>query len=325
MSVQIIPRSKLDVDKWDELIADSQTGTVQSLSWYIDVLTEGKWQACVSIDDGNGSWQGGMPLFETRKMGNIFSRQPMLSKYWGVHLRVPANNTDTYPRLHHYKKVSAEILKVVVERAKVLDYFTGIEPAYSAEYLFTGLNAALRVSYMLDLEIGLEALRKGYSKTVRKRIRKLSQQGFHNKIVDGSKDLEQVLLANKEEGTMPIPSRAIEPIKALSTKALEKGSGFFLSTYAENGDLAAAGFFVHDKKWTHFISGYVHPVFRKENAMTLLVDGALEEAQKRSEKFDFFGSSIESIEAFFRSFGPSPVSYYRIIKAKFPFSLIWKG
>jgi hypothetical protein len=36
--------------------------------------------------------------------------------------------------------------------------------------------------------------------------------------------------------------------------------------------------------------------------------------------FDYFGSMIEGIERYFRSFGAVPVPYYRVRKLRFPFS-----
>lgn len=324
MSVKIYSRAQLDVEQWDELVQHSDTGTVQALSWYIDTLTDGKWLACVYADEKTGQWQGVMPLFETRKMGNIFSRQPILSKYWGTIIREP-EETGVYQQLHFYKKVSTDLLKAGVSRTAVFDYFTGLMPSYPGSYLFEGLKASLRLTYVLNLNEGLDALRMGYSKTVRKRIRKLSERGFRNEFVDSMNDLEKVLMANKSDGTMPIPVNAIPPLKRLIGQAQEHQKGFLISTFSPSGALAAAGFFVFDERTTHFISGYVHPDYRKENAMTLLVDGAIQEAVNHSSKFDFFGSSIESIESFFRSFGPSPVAYYRVIRAKFPFSLVWNG
>lgn len=324
MSIVKVHRKHLDTHKWDQLIQSSYTGTVQAETWYIDLLTEGNWWACCLVQDTTEEWQAVMPLYESKKMGNVFSRQPLLSKYWGVLVKRLPDDSGEYQRASHVKKCMQELLKVNLERTAVLDYFTGISPIYPLEYQWQNVSLGSRFTYVLPLQPEMTALRSQYSKSVRKRIRKLSDAGFTNRFHTNSTHLEQVLMANVAEGRSLVPQNAVEPLKKLSEKALELEKGFFLSTFSPSGELAAAGFWVHNQEYVHFISGYVMPAFRKENVMSLMVDRAIDHSRSLSKSFDFFGSSIESIETFFRSFGARPLPYYRIIKAKFPFSLIWK-
>lgn len=324
MSIVKVHRKHLDTHKWDQLIQNSYTGTVQAEAWYIDLLTDGNWWACCLVQDKTEEWLAAMPLYESKKMGNVFSRQPLLSKYWGVMVRRLPSGSGEYQKASHVKKCMQELLKLNLDRSVVLDYFTGISPVYPLEYQWQKVSLGCRFTYVLSLKHEMSELRSQYSKSVRKRIRKLTDAGYRNRFHTNATHLEQVLMMNVAEGRDLVPQNAIAPLKKLSEKALELERGFFLSTFSPSGELAAAGFWVHNQEYTHFISGYVMPEFRKDNVMSLLVDGALEHSRSLSKSFDFFGSSIESIETFFRSFGARPLPYYRIIKAKFPFSLIWK-
>lgn len=324
MSIIRVHRKHLDTSKWDNLIENSYSGTVLSQAWYIDLLTDSNWWAYCSVQEGKEDWLAGMPLYESKKMGNVFSRQPLLSKYWGVQVRKLDNNPGDYQEMNHVKKCMDELLQVNMDRIAVFDYFTGIDPIYPLEYQWKGAQLGSRFTYVLSLEKDIDGLRKEYSKSVRKRVRKLGEAGFTNKLHHNAEHLEQVLMANVAEGRDLVPKNAIAPLKRLSEMALKLEKGFFLSTYSPDGKLAAAGFWVYNKQYVHFISGYVMPEFRKDNVMSLLVDYALERSISLSHSFDFFGSSIESIETFFRSFGALPRPYYRVIKAKFPFNLIWK-
>jgi len=324
MSVVAKTRKMLDTEKWDELMENCSTGTILTASWYIDILSNHNWLAYISVDDHTGQWLAAIPVFLSNKMQNVFSRQPLLSKYWGVHVRQKATVVNgAYEQIHFEKAQMALLLEKALNVA-VFDYFSGINPVYVPEYQWQNVSLGTRFTYTIDLGRGIEQIRTEYAKTVRKKTNKLRQDGFVNRLAINSKDLEEMLVANIKAGKNLIPANAIEPLKKLSKKAYEKDSGFFLSTYSAENELAAAGFFLYNKRYTHFISGYVHPKFRQQNAMNLLVDGALNRACGLSQKFDFFGSSIESIESFFRSFGSVPEPYYRLIKAKFPFNLIWK-
>lgn len=324
MSIVRIHRKHLDTAKWDQVVENAYGGTVLAESWYIDLLTEGNWWATIFVQEGKEEWLAVMPLYETKRMGNVFSRQPLLSKYWGVIVKKLNGAPDDLKKMNHVKKCMEALLAVNLDRAAVLDYFTGINPVYPLEYQWKGVQLGVRFTYMLSMERSIDDLRKGYSKSVRKRIRKLSESGFTNRLHHNSEHLEQVLMANVAEGRDLVPKNAIAPLKMLSEQALKLDKGFFLSTYSPEGRLAAAGFWVYNAQHVHFISGYVMPEFRKDNVMSLLVDHAIERSKSLSAAFDFFGSSIESIETFFRSFGALPIPYYRVIKAKFPFNLIWK-
>jgi len=325
MRIVKVHRNHLDTTRWDDLINNSFSGSVQAESWYIDTVTEDNWWACCVENDQNGELIAGIPLYESKKMGNVFSRQPLLSKYWGVHVRKPLDDSlSTYQKIHFVKKHMTDLVKVNFERVAVFDYFTGIDPVYPQEYEWQKAKLGYRFTYTLSFEDGIENVRAGYSKSVKKRIRKLRDSGFQSRLHHNSEHLEQVLMANAEEGRSLVPTGAVEPLTKLSEIAVEKERGFFLSTYNANGDLAAAGFWVHDNRYAYFMSGYVMPEFRKEQVMSLLVDDSIERSSKIAGGYDFFGSSIESIESFFRSFGSEPKPYFRIIKAKFPFNLVWK-
>ncbi|MBI1185167.1 hypothetical protein GC194_12905 [bacterium] len=323
MPVEKLHRRHLNTEKWDELIAHSNTGTVFCQSWYIDLLTSGNWQAWVNINDKTGEWLAGIPVYEKQKMFNTFSRQPLLSKYWGVQVR-RFQAQSAYDTIHYYKSAMAPLVQAATQNAAVFDYFSGIEPVYVPEYQWHGVSVGARFTYMLHLQQGIDELRKGYSKTVRKRINKLKQQGFVNKPFHDFSHVMDMLDANHKTGKQLIPAAAVHMLKGLSKVAYEKQQGFFLSTYSPQNEVVAAGFFIFNQQYTHFLNGYVHPQFRQQNAMNLLVDGALEQAANHSDSFDFYGSSIEGIEAFFRSFGASPTAYYHLLKTKFPFNLIWK-
>ncbi|MFY0674918.1 MAG: GNAT family N-acetyltransferase [Bacteroidia bacterium] len=321
MTVNFLDSTKIDAQKWDYLIHRSDNPSVCAEYWFITQLTKGKWYAYISTNK-NGDWEAAMPVFNSKKMGNTFSRQPLLSKYWGV--IVKKQNVGLYKQISFAKEHYASILNKANECA-VLDYFTGINPTYAAQYSFEKINLNPRFTYLLNFEEGIESLREGYSKTVRKKVNKLKRDGFENVLKQDSNDLEQMLVLNLEEGRELVPAQAINPLKELSVKASELGKGFFLSTLSPQKEVAAAGFFLLNEHYCHFLSGYVNPKYRQQNVMNLLVDGALNRCSTRTKKFDFFGSNIESIEAFFRSFGAYPATYYRIVNAKFPFNLIWKA
>ncbi|MBI3141263.1 MAG: GNAT family N-acetyltransferase [Bacteroidetes bacterium] len=323
MKVEIISRKNLDPVAWDAFVEQCPGATVAVASWFIDTVTHGQWEATIAIDQ-QGVWQGVMPLYTQRKLGQALSRQPFASRYWGVLVpRWPHDAEGNYKRLHRINGLMGALLPPVLGRAAVFDYMSEIDPEYAPGYAWQGIELLPRFTYLLPLQHDMAQVRAGYSKSVRKNIQKLANDGFINRLAHTADEVVQALEANLKEGRQLVPPQAVPVLAGLANTAVQAHHGFLLSTYAPDGQLAAAGFFAHNEHYTHFMSGYALPMYRSMHVMNLLVDGALEKAAQLSRCFDFYGSSIAPIESFFRSFGPSPHVYYRLRKIKFPQSLIW--
>jgi hypothetical protein len=215
------------------------------------------------------------------------------------------------------------LLPKVLGRVAVFDYLSDINPEYAPGYAWQGIELLPRFTYLLPLQHDMAQVRAGYSKSVRKNIQKLTNEGFVNRLTDNANEVLAALEANLKDGRQLVPPQAVPVLGELANTAIQARHGFLLSTYTPHGQLAAAGFFAHNEHYAHFMSGYALPEYRAMHVMNLLVDGALEKSAQLSPCFDFYGSSIAPIESFFRSFGPSPHVYYRLRKIKFPQSLIW--
>lgn len=323
MKVEIIHRRNLDPGAWDAFVQECPGATVAVASWFVDTVTNGRWEAAIAIDH-QGVWQGAIPLYTEMKLGQALSRQPFASRYWGLMVpRSPSVAEGNYKRLHRINGIMGLLLPEVLRRPAVFDYMSVIEPEYAPGYAWQGLELLPRFTYLLPLLQDMAPMRAAYAKSVRKNIQKLTNEGFVNRLTNTADEVLAALEANHKGGRNLVPPQAMPLLAHLANTAVSLQKGFLLSTYSPDGQLAAAGFFAHNELYTHFLSGYALPEYRSMHVMNLLVDGALERAASHSRCFDFYGSSIAPIESFFRSFGPSPHVYYRLRKIKFPQSLIW--
>src|SRR5690606_37687907 len=110
------------------------------------------------------------------------------------------------------------------------------------------------------------------------------------------------------------PASYFQDYRNLQNACAARGQCFMLSAFNEQGKGIASSLFLQDSHTTYFLSGIVSPVYRQSAAMPLLVAEAIKKAAETTQNFDFLGSMMESIESFFRSFGPKPVPYITVKK-----------
>ena len=96
---------------------------------------------------------------------------------------------------------------------------------------------------------------------------------------------------------------------------------------AEDGAGAIHGgvFLLHDYRTTYCLMGGTDPELRDSQALSLLLWEAIKYASTVSERFDFEGSMIQSVEGFFRSFGSTRKTYYAITKKSSRFEMAWQA
>lgn len=77
-----------------------------------------------------------------------------------------------------------------------------------------------------------------------------------------------------------------------------------------DGKEEAVLWIITDDKWSYnFMSG-VRDEARSLQPGTLLLHRAIRDAMEKQQSFDFFGSSIPSIQRYVRSWGAEPISYW---------------
>lgn len=180
-----------------------------------------------------------------------------------------------------------------------LDYWTPLS--------WHGFTQTTRTTWRIDSGRSIEAVRSGMRKGTRGALRAAERDGL--RVVDG--DVEDLLaacaatFARQDVGA--VPARAT--LDALAQAAITQGAGEIRAVRTQTGDLASAGLFVFDDRWTwNLANGRIDSV-DAVGAPTLLLDDAIERALVRGTGFDFEGSMLRPVERFVRSFGGRPIAY----------------
>lgn len=316
MEVSLLDNRDIDLEAWNDLLEKSAQSSVFVKPWFLDVVTNGSWQAYVAKSQ-NG-YEGVMPIFNTQKGLFSLSRQPRFSKYWGIINRQLQGN---YPQLHHAKQVYQAILGKASGAYAMFDYVFSPDAVYPQQAQWMNYSLTPYFTYKLDLQ-NIEEMRKGYSKTVRKKVRKLDAQAFILREEEDGSSVIAALQANREVGKQIFEGRFDELLKQIVQTGYAEGAARIFSLFTPGGKLASSGFVLLDKHSAYLLSAYAMPNFRNQGVMNIWMDKVFQELAPTHKVFDFFGSGIESIEAFFRSFGAQSHTYFRVRQLKFPLNII---
>lgn len=314
MEVVWLASGDVDRAQWNALLNSSSQKSPFVEPWFLDVVTNKAWSALV-VQVG-AKYVGAMPLFSEKKMGFTLSRQPIFSKYWGI---ISLSQEMGYKALHDAKHVTQLLLAECERRFSLVDYQVSPTMVYPQQAIWHQFSLIPMFTYCLELT-DMDWMRKGYSKTVRKRIKKAQPQFVFNQENEMLTVLEALDLTRKA-GKNIVDERFDGLLIKIGETALKNGIGNIFSLRTEEGDLACSGLLLHDAEKVYFLSGYTVPTYRQDGVMALWLDHVFEYYHSSHSVFDFMGSSVESIEAFFRSFGAHPKTYFRMRKARFPFNL----
>ncbi|HEX4888164.1 MAG TPA: GNAT family N-acetyltransferase [Luteibaculaceae bacterium] len=100
-------------------------------------------------------------------------------------------------------------------------------------------------------------------------------------------------------------------LRQLILTSLQRGRGMVTGCFDGN-ELLACGYFLESDQRAVYIKGSTSAEGQQKGAMYVLMDHALATYTGRKSVFDFGGSSIESIADFFKKFGATDHTYYRV-------------
>lgn len=311
--------SAINRKEWDEGLQNSREGMLYLLSGFMDQVAPG-WSAIEVRRDGK--LMAGMPLFIKKKWGLQYAFQAPFAQFWGIWTDSKYYpGTTVYKDVSHYRKVQKAIIDAIPPGIRLFNYNFSPEYNYPLPFHWHGYELRQRITYHLDLNIEEEALHKDLASDLRYDLRR-------NADVETSLSLEPdhlLALVRKNRTTskelMPQEWEAI--LHKLSKWLLQSGNGEIRTAHKEGKLIAAALIGKYQDKRAYLASA-IEPEYRNSGVMVkLLWDCILHAKAENAALFDFEGSMIESIEAFFRGFSASPKSYLNIQKNNLPLLLRW--
>jgi len=302
--------SESDYCLWDRLAEDSPHATVFHQSWWLRV-SAAAFRILVVRDDG-GRIIGGIPLTYKRLAGLDLIHAPALTPYMGPIFDL-SGARGTCEQLHLMRHYGEALARAIGP----FDCFRCMAAACAPDlqgFLWAGFRISLAYTFRFFAQQTIDEITKGMTRTHLQKLSKARRLKLTMTRDDGIETLLELRqLAYRRKGVRVRPDDDI--VRRLWKAACEHDQANLYVARTESGYPVAGLLTVHDKRATYQIVSGFHPEFSDVPGQNLALWTALHDALTAGRDFDFEGSSLRGVEAFYRRWGCSAVPVWRIERA----------
>lgn len=305
----LLPRSEINDERWNELIAKSEHGVAYAHSWYLDIVCD-NWNALVWPSADN--YQIVMPLPIMRKWKIEVVQQPLFCQYLG---------------LFSIDKISGQQLYLFLKKFSSSFFYISsynFHPDHTAIlrdvwHQFPIFEVKQNHTYWLSLSDSLPDIQLKYSSD---RNANLKLAAKFDWIIKSGNDIQPLIQLFKDHHASGISGgvsdKAYDILSRLFKKLKMYGDAevFFAE---KGGEIHAGALFVRTGKKVIFLFNAADVMGRKGNARTILLDLYFRSNAGKPMIFDFESPEKKSIANFYKSFGAYQVPYFSIRKNDLPF------
>lgn len=277
--------------------------------WWLEAVAPGRWGE--ALVERQGEVVARLPYVRRHKLGLTVLTQAPQTRFVGPWLR---------PSEGKYEKRLAterELMDELIAQLPPFDVYRGNfapEVTNWLPFYWAGFDATVRYTYRLDGLGDPDRLWGELGGNVRSRVRRAAKD------VEIRTDvcLDDVLRINRrifERQGMGAPF-AEELGRRLDEACRARGARQIVAAVDAQERVQAALYLVHDATTTYLLFGGTDPEYRSSGVNSLVVWEAIRRAGAVSQRFDFCGSMIESVERVNRSFGARQVPYFFVSRTR---------
>ena len=272
--MKFLEKENIDFRKWDLTIANSRTENIFCYSWYLEATAK-NWGGLISED-----YNTILPVPYSSKLGVKQIYQPAFTRELDI------IGTDfTWD----------DALSVLASQ------FKGIQFRNSSQSLLDQQEE--RTHQFLDLTSNYKL------STNAKRLIKKGKDQFTIEVTDNPHELINLFKATAFSKIDSISEGDLVTLSNLMKAAMATNHCEILQLH-DNKKTIAAGCFLKDKKRITYLKGAATDEAKKNGAMYVLINHALEKYKSNFDVFDFGGSDIENVANFYKKFGATDRTYY---------------
>jgi hypothetical protein len=271
------------------------------------------WHYACSVD-GEGVLRGVLPYQLKKRWGLSFLTPPPLSPRLGPYLVYPANCVTIRQRQDFQFKVLTDLANNLPDVAYARIHWP-YELNYGLPWQQLGWQQSVRYSYVLDLSLPMETIFAHFKSSLRNKIRKAERLLRVVETTDYQPVFRLTQLDFQHRG---VANQISESLMArLDAAAASASARKIWLAKDENDRVHAAIWLLFDGQCAYNLFLGSDPELRSSGASTLVLWQAIQWSKQQGlSHFDFEGSQLPGIEAFFRSFGGQAQPYYQFTKIK---------
>lgn len=285
------------VDEYRNWAASCQHLPLFHQPWWLDVVAKNTWTIALAKNT-EGKIIGVMPLLPVKKWGIKGYDMPALTPYLGPWYDFPAGmkRANRYALEH---ELQAQLLSAL---PSAWFFRQRWHPALvnALGFRWWGYQLGIKYTYCIDLIQGdWEA---GFTPALRNNIRNAHQVYYISTATDPG-DFYALSEQNFSAQKMKMPYSQALFLQVYEAVGKHAAGTLYWAIRKENGAKEAAILVLRDQQWAYLLASARSPKAHN-GAVALLIEQAIKDAQGQAlEVFDFEGSSLKGVEAFFRQFG----------------------
>lgn len=271
----------------------------------------GNQMQALGIFANGGEMVGGLSLYQERRWGfRIFRRAPF-TPTCGPFVAVKSRNPVA---ILEERRKAMECMVDYLEREAPGICMLPLDRKISdaLPFFWRGYKVVPNYTYLLDLTVPLDQIRKNMSPIRRNDISKAARDGLTVRKISDMGVVRDLVLATFGRQQKFVDRACLEAI--LFRYANPSNSFAFIACRDEKP--ISACFIVHDSQTAYYLLGGYRAEDRHHGAGALAVMEAIRHSQELGLRtFDFEGSVMPPIERFFRGFGGRLTPYFTVNKA----------
>lgn len=286
-SIQYLTRKEINIDKWDNCIANSSNGLIYAYSYYLDAMCT-NWDAIVI-----NNYEAVMPLPWRKKYGLRYIYQAAFIQRLGIFGNYVFDTVDSI-----YKEAGK--------------YFSFIHYNISEQVQLPKIQLKKKQNFIVDLNKPYQDIKSSYDIDCIRNIKKAEERGccFTNKI-------STVDLINNYRTAYGLKNKVIQDddyqrFTNLLEELKKRDALELLGVKNKEGLLIYSAAIFKDTRRLYYILGAPTSEGRQKRATYFFLDHLLQLKAGRVLLFDFEGSDLPNVAAFYRKFGPQTEFYYEL-------------
>lgn len=301
----------LDKGKYTDWAAMQENMPVFFRPWYLDcVCIHGQWDAILATSD-KGQIEGALVFYTVKRYGRPFIIMPPLTPFGGIWI-APSNASKYTYKIQKESRIISKLLEAIPK--DVVLYRQSFWHSYKnwLPFYWKAFEQTTRYTFIIN---DLKSWSLNDTATnVRNKINKASAT-LNVSFTDDTK-----LVYNQVNNIMTkkgLPLIWSHPFFADLDKAVLQHAYRLILTVTDNDNrLHASAYIIIDKDTAYLMMLGSDPVLRQSGAIPLVIYHAILAAAEYVNKFDFEGSSMESLFDLFSGFGGQMTPFYSIYRTK---------
>lgn len=272
------------------------------------------------IFDSRETLIGAFNLLHTRIYGLRYLKNPLCTPHNAL---IYTNKAETVYKRNAFEKSLHTSIAAFLKTQKVSVIQFGLAPEIRdvQPYLWGGFKVSPSYTYQLNLDMEQDQILAGFDSKLRSDIVKAQKDGVTVEKTEDFISVGALVRRSLDRRPMTEDGRRIERILSEYPKT---GKSFAIAAN-RNGRMIAAVYCVFDSTTAYYILGGYDPDQKQRGAAAFALQGAILHARSLGLKiFDFEGSMVPSIEAFFRGFGGELVPRFTVHRAWLSVEMVLK-